>query len=79
MQLVFEELIEKAREKEEKEARKRQRLADDFKNLLLSTKVCQCLLSYKLLLVMMLSLMVDMIIGWHCLILFIWGLIFFTI
>ncbi|XP_057863573.2 pre-mRNA-processing protein 40A isoform X2 [Cryptomeria japonica] len=38
LKLVFEELIEKAREKEEKEARKRQRLADDFKNLLLSTK-----------------------------------------
>ncbi|KAH9329126.1 hypothetical protein KI387_001234, partial [Taxus chinensis] len=38
LKLFFEDVFERAREKEEKEARKRQRLADDFKHLLLSTK-----------------------------------------
>lgn len=37
-QLVFEEVRERTRDKEEKEAKKRQRLADDFKNLLLTRK-----------------------------------------
>ncbi|MCI03976.1 pre-mRNA-processing protein 40A-like, partial [Trifolium medium] len=37
--LLFEELVERAKEKEEKEAKKRQRLADDFTNLLYSFKV----------------------------------------
>ena len=36
---MFEELLERQREKEEKEARKRQRLADDFSDLLYSIKV----------------------------------------
>ncbi|CAL5209808.1 unnamed protein product [Lathyrus oleraceus] len=38
LKLVFEELLERAREKEEKEAKKRKRLADDFFHLLYSTK-----------------------------------------
>lgn len=42
LQLVFEELLERAREKEEKEAKKRKRLADDFFHLLYSTKVVYC-------------------------------------
>ncbi|MCH82958.1 pre-mRNA-processing protein 40A-like, partial [Trifolium medium] len=36
--LVFEELLERAKEKEEKEAKKRKRLADDFFHLLYSIK-----------------------------------------
>lgn len=40
LQLVFDELLERAREKEEKEAKKRKRLGDDFFNLLCSFKVC---------------------------------------
>lgn len=39
LQLVFDELLERAREKEEKEAKKRKRLTDDFLNLLYSIKV----------------------------------------
>lgn len=39
MQLVFEDALERAKEKEEKEAKKRRRLADDFTDLLHSTKV----------------------------------------
>jgi len=39
LQLVFEEQLERAREKEEKEAKKRQRLVDDFTDLLRSFKV----------------------------------------
>lgn len=38
-QLVFEDYVERAKEKEEKEAKKRRRMADDFTNLLRSTKV----------------------------------------
>lgn len=38
IQLVFEDLLERAKEKEEKEARKRQRLADDFTDLLYNLK-----------------------------------------
>ncbi|KAL6010577.1 hypothetical protein ACLOJK_001011 [Asimina triloba] len=38
LKLVFDELIERLREKEEKEAKKRQRLADDFFDLLYSIK-----------------------------------------
>ncbi|KAI3972783.1 hypothetical protein MKX01_019441 [Papaver californicum] len=38
LQLVFEELLERIKEKEEKEAKKRQRLADDFSDLLRSIK-----------------------------------------
>ncbi|KAI3848770.1 hypothetical protein MKX03_011384 [Papaver bracteatum] len=38
LQLIFEELQEKIKEKEEKEAKKRQRLADDFSDLLHSVK-----------------------------------------
>ncbi|KAK7321624.1 hypothetical protein VNO77_32449 [Canavalia gladiata] len=38
LKLIFEELLERAREKEEKEAKKRQRLADDFTNLLYTFK-----------------------------------------
>ncbi|XP_050892629.1 pre-mRNA-processing protein 40A isoform X1 [Lathyrus oleraceus] len=38
LKLLYEELLERAREKEEKEAKKRQRLADDFTNLLYSLK-----------------------------------------
>ncbi len=36
---MFEEYLERAKEKDEKEAKKRRRLADDFTNLLRSTKV----------------------------------------
>lgn len=39
LKLVFEELLERAKEKEEKEAKKRQRLADDFTKLLYTFKV----------------------------------------
>lgn len=39
LQLVFDELLERVREKEEKEAKKRRRLMDDFSNLLSSIKV----------------------------------------
>lgn len=39
VQLVFEDYLERAKEREEKEAKKRRRLADDFTNLLRSTKV----------------------------------------
>ena len=39
LQMVFDELLERAREKEEKEAKKRKRLGDDFLNLLQSIKV----------------------------------------
>lgn len=39
MQLVFEDLLEKAKEKEEKEAKKRQRVAKDFTDMLSSMKV----------------------------------------
>ncbi|XP_078442394.1 pre-mRNA-processing protein 40A [Wolffia australiana] len=38
MKVIFEELVERQREKEEKEARKRQRLADNFSDLLYSMK-----------------------------------------
>ncbi|XP_043713830.1 pre-mRNA-processing protein 40A-like isoform X2 [Telopea speciosissima] len=38
LKLVFQELIERIKEKEEKEAKKRQRLADDFSDLLHSIK-----------------------------------------
>ncbi|XP_057425480.1 pre-mRNA-processing protein 40A isoform X2 [Lotus japonicus] len=38
LKLLFEELLERAKEKEEKEAKKRQRLADDFTNLLYTFK-----------------------------------------
>ncbi|KAH9288540.1 hypothetical protein KI387_032657, partial [Taxus chinensis] len=38
LKLVFEEVLERTREKEEKEAKKRQRLADDFMDLLYSVK-----------------------------------------
>lgn len=39
IQLLFDELLERLKEKEEKEAKKRQRLADDFSDLLYSIKV----------------------------------------
>lgn len=39
LQLVFEEQLERVKEKEEKEAKKRQRLLDDFTDLLRSLKV----------------------------------------
>ncbi|KAK7291040.1 hypothetical protein RIF29_05900 [Crotalaria pallida] len=38
LKLIFEELLERAKEKEEKEAKKRQRLADDFTKLLYTFK-----------------------------------------
>lgn len=38
LKLVFEELLERAREKEEKEAKRRQRLGDEFFNMLCSLK-----------------------------------------
>lgn len=38
LKLVFEELLDRIKEKEEKEAKKRQRLADDFNDLLRSKK-----------------------------------------
>ena len=39
LKLLYEELVERAKEKEEKEAKKQQRLADDFTNLLYTIKV----------------------------------------
>lgn len=39
LKFVFEELLERVKEKVEKEARKRQRLADDFTKLLYTFKV----------------------------------------
>lgn len=39
LKLVYEELLERAKEKEEKEAKKRQRLGDDFNKLLHTFKV----------------------------------------
>ena len=39
LQLIFYELVERAKEKEEKEAKKRKRLADEFSDLLHSIKV----------------------------------------
>lgn len=41
MKLIYEELLERAKEKEEKEAKKRQRLADEFTKLLYTFKVSQ--------------------------------------
>lgn len=41
MKLLYDELIDRAKEKEEKEAKKRQRLADDFTELLHAYKVWQ--------------------------------------
>lgn len=38
-QLVYDELLERAREREEKEAKRRKRLADDFYVFLCSLKV----------------------------------------
>ncbi|KAL2317863.1 hypothetical protein Fmac_031739 [Flemingia macrophylla] len=38
LKLIFDELLERAKEKEEKEAKKRQRLADDFTNMLYTIK-----------------------------------------
>ncbi|XP_073223341.1 pre-mRNA-processing protein 40A isoform X2 [Cicer arietinum] len=38
LKLLYEELLERAKEKEEKEAKKRQRLADDFTNVLYTLK-----------------------------------------
>ncbi|KAJ6675961.1 PRE-MRNA-PROCESSING PROTEIN PRP40 [Salix viminalis] len=38
LKLLYEELVERAKEKEEKEAKKQQRLADDFTNLLYTIK-----------------------------------------
>lgn len=40
LQLVFEDLLERVKEKEEKEAKKLQRLAEDFNDKLSSIKVC---------------------------------------
>lgn len=37
---MYDEVLERAKEKEEKEAKKRQRLADDFTRLLHTYKVC---------------------------------------
>lgn len=45
VQLVFDDLMERAREKEEKEAKKRKRLGDEFFNLLCSLKVCYVICS----------------------------------
>lgn len=39
VKLVYEELLDRAKEKEEKEAKKRQRLADEFTKLLYTFKV----------------------------------------
>lgn len=39
LQLIFDELLERVREKEEKEAKKRKRFMDDFSDLLSSIKV----------------------------------------
>lgn len=41
VQLVFEEYLDRAKEKDEKEAKKRRRLVDDFTNLLRNNKVCE--------------------------------------
>ena len=41
VKLIYEELLERAKEKEEKEAKKRQRLADEFTKLLYTFKVSQ--------------------------------------
>jgi L-fucose isomerase-like protein len=41
LKLLYEELVERAKEKEEKEAKKQQRLADDFTKLLYTLKVYQ--------------------------------------
>lgn len=41
LKLLYEELVERAKEKEEKEAKKQQRLADDFTKLLFTLKVYQ--------------------------------------
>lgn len=41
MKLIYEELLERAKEKEEKEAKKRQHLADEFTKLLYTFKVSQ--------------------------------------
>lgn len=47
LQLVFDDLLERVKEKEEKEAKKRKRLADDFFALLCSIKVyMHCQLHY---------------------------------
>lgn len=40
LQLIFEDLIERAKEKEEKEAKKRQRFAKDFTDKLSTIKAC---------------------------------------
>ena len=42
LQLVFEDLLERVKEKEEKEAKKRQRLAEDFSDKLRTIKVSYC-------------------------------------
>ena len=39
LQCVFDELLERVKEKEEKEAKRRKRLADDFHDLLCNSKV----------------------------------------
>jgi pre-mRNA-processing factor 40 len=39
LQIVFEDLLDRAKEKEEKEAKKRKRIIDDFNELLHSEKV----------------------------------------
>lgn len=41
LQLVYEDLIDRAKEKEEKEAKKRKRLAKDFTDKLSTIKVCE--------------------------------------
>lgn len=46
LKLVYNELLERAREKEEKEAKKRRRLADDFTDLLCSYKVLKIALNF---------------------------------
>ncbi|KAK4341997.1 hypothetical protein RND71_037813 [Anisodus tanguticus] len=43
LQLIFEDLIERAKEKEEKEAKKRQRLAKEFTDKLSTIKACEIL------------------------------------
>lgn len=40
LQLVYEDLIDRAKDKEEKEAKKIKRLAKDFTELLSTVKVC---------------------------------------
>ena len=47
MKLVYEDLLERAKEKEEKEAKRRQRLADDFSGLLHTFKVFRMLMTYE--------------------------------